>query len=156
MIIHWPAFRCWVTQSPSPQSLKTSTRTTSSNYISSPTFIISDRRANTLLRGKETYHPDARFLNAFAVLLRFLNRRTDKTPLFCPQVDGGHPQCHDSLQSRSCHEQQRVPSSLSRLTSFPHAVCFGWHLPFPYLWNLFFSTHIWDIYTCVHAHFGAF
>lgn len=55
MIIHWPAFPCWVTQSPSPQSLKTSTRTMSSSCISSPTSTTSDRRANTLLRGTRAH-----------------------------------------------------------------------------------------------------
>lgn len=68
MTIHWPAFLCWVTQSPSPQSLKTSTRTTFSNCISSPMSTISDRRVNTLLRGTDCNHPDPQFLKVFAVL----------------------------------------------------------------------------------------
>lgn len=50
-IIHLPAFLCWVTPSPSRQSLKTSTRTMSLNCISSPTSTTSDRRVNTLLKG---------------------------------------------------------------------------------------------------------
>lgn len=51
MIIRWRVFLCWATRSPSPPSLKTSTRNMSSNCISSPTSTISDRRASTLLRG---------------------------------------------------------------------------------------------------------
>ena len=81
MIIHWPAFLCWVTQSPSPKTLKTSTRTTSSNCISSPTSTISDRRANTLLRGMLLYnHSDAHLLNIFPVMLSPGIERTDENP----------------------------------------------------------------------------
>lgn len=54
MIILWPAFLCWATRSPSPRTLKTFTRTTSSSCISSPTSIISEQRVNTRLRGTET------------------------------------------------------------------------------------------------------
>lgn len=156
MIILWPAFPCWVTQSPSPQSPKTFTRTTSSNCISSPTSTISDRRVNTLLRGT-----DAHVLSIFAVMLSPGCQRIDKKVFLCPQVDGGHPQCHSPLQRQSCPEQQRVPSSLSWLTWFPHTVSLWWHLPFlppppPLDSLLFFSTHIWDICTCVHAHLVLF
>lgn len=80
MIILWPAFLFWATRSPFPQSLKISTRTTSSNCISSPTSTISDRRVNTLLRGKECDHPDARLLDVFAVLLSPGRQRIDKKP----------------------------------------------------------------------------
>lgn len=79
MIILWPAFPCWVTQSPSPQSPKTFTRTTSSNCISSPTSTISDRRVNTLLRGT-----DAHVLSIFAVMLSPGCQRIDKKSLSLP------------------------------------------------------------------------
>ena len=158
MIIHWPAFLCWVTRSPSPRSLKTSTRTTSSNCISSPTSTISDQRANTLLRGT-----DARWLNVSAALFgRGCQRGWFKNCVLCPQVDGGHPQCHDPLQCRSCPEQQRVPSSLksAHLVSthrLPRvALCPSCPHPHPTDSLLFFSTHIWDICTCVHAHLVLF
>lgn len=146
MTIHWPASLCWVTQSPSHQSPKTSTRTTSSNCISSPTSIISDRRANTLSRGGELYHPDV-FLVA--------SPQADRTPFVCPQVDGGHPQRHRSLQPRSRAEQQRVQSSLSSLTSCPSAVSPGGVRSPASLDSFPLYTYLGHLYTCPCT-FGAF
>ncbi|XP_031661792.1 FERM, ARHGEF and pleckstrin domain-containing protein 1-like isoform X1 [Oncorhynchus kisutch] len=51
MTIHWPVSPCWATLSPSPLSLKTSTKTMSSNCISNPTSTTSDLRASTTLTG---------------------------------------------------------------------------------------------------------
>ncbi len=152
-IIHWPAFLCWVTRSPSPQSPKTSTKTTSSNCISSLTSTISDRRVNTLLRGT-----DAHLLNIFGVLWGPWCQRFDQKP---PSA------CRWMEVIRSA----TVPSSGARVLnhkeSHPHWVGSpGFHSPSPsggicpscprLESLLFFSTHLWDICTCVHAHFGAF
>lgn len=76
MIIPWPAFLCWVTPLASPQTLRTSTRTTSSNCISSPTSTTSDQRANTHLRGSDA-------LSDQAVMLPPGCRRV-KSSLFLP------------------------------------------------------------------------
>lgn len=155
MIIHWPAFLCWVTQSPSPQSLKTSTRTTSSNCISSPTSTISDRRVNTLLRGTESNRPDAHVLNVFAVLLSPGCQRTDKEPLSVHRW-------MEVIRSAT------VPSGGARVLnskeSHPHWVgspCFhvslGWHLPFQSPKTLCFSfLHISGTFVHVSMHIWCF
>lgn len=79
MIIHWPAFPCWATPSPSPQSLKTSTKITSSNCISSPTSTISDRRVNTRSKGKQPHHTnpfsEIVFFSFLCFISFFLSRR---------------------------------------------------------------------------------
>lgn len=82
----------------------------------------------------------------------------------CLQVDGGHPQCHGPLQWCSCPEQQRVPSSLSWLTSFPHAISLSLCLSVsggicpscpPGLSAFLFYTYLGHLYMCPCT-FGAF
>lgn len=140
MIIPWPAFHCWVTLSASPQTLRTSTRTTYLNCISSPTSTTSDQRANTRLRGTDA-------LNDLAVMLHPGCRRVNWSLVFL-QVDGGHPQCHTQLQRRSRPEQQRISSSLSWICLSRVPSC--WRLCFS------FSTHTWNVCTCGHAHMVLF
>lgn len=53
----WPVYRCWATHSPSPQSLRTSTRTMCSSCTSSPTCTTSGLKANTHLKGRCTPLP---------------------------------------------------------------------------------------------------
>lgn len=156
MIIHWPAFLCWVTQSPSPQSLKTSTRTTSSNCISSPTSTISDRRVNTLLRGTESNLPVAHVLNVFAVFLSPGCQRTDKEPLSAHRwMEVIRSATVPSGGARVLNSKESHPHWV-RLTLFPRLPRVASALPVPLDSLLFFSTHIWDICTCVHAHLVLF
>lgn len=138
MIIPWPAFLCWVTLSAFPQTLRTSTRTTSSSCISSPTSTTSDQRVNTRLRGTDV-------LNDLWCCILGVGGLTKG--FCCLQVDGGHPQRHSQLQRRSRPEQQRVSASLSWISS---SRVLSW-------WTLFFfSTHTWNICTCGHAHMVLF
>ena len=165
MIILWPAFLCLVTRSPSPPTVRTYTRTTSSNCISSPTSTISDQRANTLSTGAQSWSHKLTFPE---VLCRFFFTS-------CSSCSFGLILKHLSLaaggwrssaapRSRqaapvSWTAKSPVPTEPGRLV-FQRATSSGRHLPVLSLALTscfsFFSTHIWDICPCVHAHLVLF
>lgn len=152
MIIHWPAFLCWVTQSPSPQSLKTSTRTTSSNCISSPIFTISDRRVNILLTGT-----DAHVLNVFAAMLIHNCQRIYKKYCIAHRwMEVIRSATVPSSGTRVLNNKKPYPLWVGRL-------CF--HVPSPsggichssFLWTLCFSfLHISGTFVHVSMHIWCF
>lgn len=151
MIIHWPAFLCWVTQSPSPQSLKTSTRTTSSNCISSPIFTIFDQRVNTLLRGT-----DAHVLNVFAAML---NHDFQKIYKKCCVAYRWMEVIRSATvpSSGTCvlNNREPLPHWVGR-TVFPCAVSLRWHLPVLFPRRCFSFLHISGTFIHVSMHIWCF
>lgn len=155
MIIHWPAFLYWVTQLPSPQSLKTSTRTTSSNCISSPTSITSDQRVNSLLRGRETSHPDAHFLSIFAVLFHLRCQKTDETSVSsCRWMEVIRSATIPSNRARALNSKESHPHWFSH-TQFQHAVSLGGICP-SCISGLFSFLHISGTFILVSMHIWCF